>query len=140
MKRYYTTDENLILKSSYENAPKTLDELFNLFLKAWTIDTCAPRLVDKWSINNPTAGQCSVTAFVIQDIYGGEVLGIPLGDGHYHCFNYIDGVIFDLTCEQFNGEHLTYTRNFPQTRDEHLSRKEKYDRYILLKNNLTNLF
>jgi hypothetical protein len=37
-----------------------------------------------WTKDNMTLGQCSVTAFLVQDIFGGEVLGILLPDGNYH--------------------------------------------------------
>ena len=50
----------------------------------WCVETCAPRLRGKWSEENRTCGQCSITAFLAQDIFGGEVRGIPLPGGNYH--------------------------------------------------------
>ena len=55
--------------------------LYALLKKLWTRETCAPRLRDKWSAENPTLGQCSITAFLAQDIFGGKVRGIVLPDG-----------------------------------------------------------
>ena len=99
----------------------------------WDIDTCASRLRDKWSKSNPTVGQCTITSFIIQDIFGGDVYGILLDDGNYHSFNYIDGVIIDMTKEQFDSRVLEYSLDNIQSRDVHFKNQEKYDRYKLLK-------
>ena len=37
----------------------------------WRIETCTPRLRGDWTDENKTLGQCSVTAFLVQDIFGG---------------------------------------------------------------------
>ena len=65
----------------------SLDGLYQLLLGCWRRETCAPRMREKWSVSTPTCGQCSITAFLAQDIFGGEVYGVPLCDGNYHCFN-----------------------------------------------------
>ncbi len=59
----------------------------------------------------------------------------PLDDGNYHCFNYIDGQIYDLAFDQFK-ERLVYTLEHEQYRDIHFSKQEKYERYLLLKDRL----
>lgn len=101
----------------------------------WRIETCAPRLRDGWSLENITLGQCSITAFLIQDIFGGEVYGILRPGGNYHCYNVIDGKQYDLTIEQFGKEadELVYDNSNPQSREVHFAKKEKYERYLLLK-------
>lgn len=109
--------------------------LYDLLSNIWSCDTCAPRLQNMWTKNNITLGQCSITAFLTQDIFGGEVYGIKLDDGNYHCFNVIGDVKFDLTSEQFN-EKLNYDNVYLQSREIHFSKKEKYNRYLLLKNRL----
>ena len=91
-----------------------------------------------WTKENKTLGQCSITAFLVQDIYGGDVYGIPLADGNFHCFNKIGDVIFDLTSEQFE-DKLDYTNVVLQSRDNHFKKEEKYNRYLLLKDKLNNL-
>lgn len=141
MKRYYISDENhrFAPLDGNTNVPDDGDGLFDLFLKLWTEDTCAPRLREEWSSENPTAGQCSITAFVIQDIFGGDVYGVPLEGGGYHSFNYIDGVYLDLACEQFHGKKLDFTLNYPQSREEHFASEEKYRRYLLLKEGFDKL-
>ena len=49
---------------------------------------------------NPARGQCSVTALVIQDCYGGELCKTKVGE-YWHFYNCIDGVYYDFTAEQF---------------------------------------
>lgn len=111
-------------------------DLYIALSHCWSIETCAPRMRDKWNKENYTCGQCSITAFLFQDIFGGEVFGVALGDGNYHCYNYISDSIFDLTSEQFGDKKLNYDLTNPQTRDVHFVKREKYERYLLLKKRL----
>ena len=113
----------------------SLNDYYDLLSEIWCPYTCAPRLRDNWSKNNKTLGQCSITAFLMQDLFGGDVYGIKLKDGNYHCFNVVDGNAFDLTSEQFN-EKLNYENASIQSRDVHFQKEEKKDRYLYLKNEL----
>lgn len=117
----------------YENAPESVRELYERFKKAWCAETCAPRMRADWSKENPTLGQCSITSFIVQDVMGGEVLGVTLPGGGYHCFNEAGGFRFDLTSEQFGGVKLDYENAVPQRREEHFADPDKYSRYLLLK-------
>lgn len=101
----------------------------------WRKETCAPRLQDKWSLENKTCGQCSITAFLVQDLFGGEVYGIPREGGTFHCYNVVGGVRFDLTSEQFGEEakSLVYDDKYPQSRETHFAKAEKKERYEVLK-------
>ena len=47
--------------------------LYDLLSDIWCEYTCAPNLRDKWSKENRTVGQCSITSFLVQDIFGGDV-------------------------------------------------------------------
>ena len=111
-------------------------DYYDMLLGIWCADTCAPRMRSGWSRENPTLGQCSVTAFLMQDIYGGKVYGIPLSDGRIHCFNVSEGCLFDLTSGQFGGQVLDYGACQEQSRDVHFAREEKRLRYELLKEKL----
>ena len=82
-------------------------DYYDLLRDLWRADTCAPRMRGDWSPDNPTLGQCSITAFLMQDIYGGSVRGVPLGDGNFHCFNAVEGCVFDLTANSSAGESWT---------------------------------
>ena len=111
-------------------------ELYDDLCHVWCADTCAPRMRGRWSPEDPTVGQCSVTAFLVQDIMGGKVYGIPLGDGNYHCYNVTQGMTFDLTSEQFGARVLDYSDSVEQFREKHFSKEEKRIRYELLKQRL----
>lgn len=110
--------------------------LYDSLSTIWAIDTCAPRLRNKWSKECPTVGECSITSFLVQDIFGGEVFAVKLDNGDTHCYNKVGDVIFDLTSEQFGEQKLVYNLENPQSRETHFLDKEKENRYLLLKKRL----
>lgn len=112
---------------------RTPRELYDLLDGVWCAETCAPRMRDRWSPRNRTLGQCSITAFLAQDVFGGRVHGVPLADGNFHCYNVVRGRTFDLTSEQFADQVLDYADNPEQSRKAHFSQDEKRLRYELLK-------
>ena len=114
----------------------TAKDLYEALSGIWCRETCAPRMREEWTPENKTLGQCLVTAFLCQDIFGGEVYGVPLEDGNYHCFNVVEGEVFDLTSEQFAGKDLVYTKAYPQSRKTHFAKEEKRLRYELLRQKL----
>ncbi len=118
------------------HAIRTPDDLYGALTKIWCEYSCAPRMRPNWSENNITLGQCSITAFLAQDIFGGEVHGIFRSEGNFHCYNVVDGKIFDLTSEQFQGEKLDYTNNPEQSREKHFANSEKKARYEYLREEL----
>ena len=114
-------------------------ELYDALTEIWCEYTCAPRLREKWSKENITLGQCSITAFLAQDIFGGKVYGVPRSGCNYHCYNVVGDVVFDLTSEQFGGEKLDYTDNPEQFREVHFAKTEKLERYEYLRSELKKL-
>lgn len=90
---------------------------------------------ERWSKENQTLGQCSITAFLAQDIFGGKVYGILRPGGNYHCYNVVGDCCFDLTSEQFGDEILDYRENPEQFREVHFQKEEKRQRYEYLKKN-----
>ncbi len=111
-------------------------QLYDMLSEVWCADTCAPRMRSCWTRENMTLGQCSVTAFLAQDIFGGDVYGILRPDGNYHCYNMVGDCVFDLTSEQFGDEALSYEDNPRQSREVHFAKEEKRLRYEYLKNGL----
>lgn len=73
----------------------------------WSLDTCDPVDVNDWSPENPSRGQCGVTALVLHDLLGGDLLTAEVlrPDGSrqgFHSWNRLAGGIeIDLTREQF---------------------------------------
>lgn len=108
-------------------------QLYDILTGIWCEYTCAPRLREKWSKDNITIGQCSITAFLAQDIFGGKVYGVLRPGGNYHCYNVVGEAVFDLTSEQFGDEKLDYTNNPEQLREVHFAKAEKRERYEYLK-------
>lgn len=119
----------------FENV-RDLRDMYDLLTEVWSKETCAPRMQDEWTPTNMTLGQCSITAFLVQDIFGGDVYGIEREGGNYHCYNIIDGKTFDLTSEQFGEEVLDYENNPIQLRESHFEKEEKHQRYLTLKEKL----
>lgn len=110
--------------------------LYDLLADIWCAETCAPRMRERWTKENQTMGQCSITAFLAQDIFGGEVYGVLRPGGNYHCYNVVGDCVFDLTSEQFGDEKLCYKNNPVQTREVHFAKEEKRLRYEYLKSKL----
>lgn len=76
------------------------------------------RTSSKWLPENPAHGQCSVTALVIQDHFGGKLLKTKV-DGQWHFYNEINGDVYDFTDSQF-AEPILYEHK-PATRAEALA-------------------
>lgn len=131
--------KNVVIENEKYRGIKTPLDLYDILSGIWCRETCAPRLRDGWSEDNKTKGQCSITAFLVQDIFGGEVYGIKTRDG-IHCYNVVEGNVFDLTSEQFgeDAKNLVYEGNEKQYRNspEHFEKKEKKERYRYLEKEL----
>jgi len=63
---------------------------------SWSLDTAC-----QWTAANPAAGQCNVTALLVHERFGGDLLKTPLPEGD-HFYNRIDGRRHDFTESQFN--------------------------------------
>ncbi|MGI6019476.1 MAG: YunG family protein [Marvinbryantia sp.] len=111
-------------------------DLYDALSEIWSAETCAPRMRKEWTPENKTLGQCSITAFLAQDIFGGKVYGVPLPDGNFHCYNVVGNCRFDLTSEQFGDKILRYERSPEQFREVHFAKEEKRLRYEYLKKEL----
>ena len=116
---------------------KNQRHLYDLMCNVWSVESCAPRYRCEWSEENITRGQCSITSFLVQDIFGGKVYGVPLSEGGFHCYNVVGDSLFDLTSEQFQGkENLVFAKENEQFREVHFASEEKKARYELLKEGL----
>ncbi|MCA8933264.1 MAG: hypothetical protein KDA49_12390, partial [Rhodospirillaceae bacterium] len=62
---------------------------------AWSRQTAA-----QWLPQNPARGQCNVTAAVIFDLLGGQILRTRLGDA-WHYYNRFGDLRIDFTDSQF---------------------------------------
>ncbi|WBL81606.1 hypothetical protein I3J27_14730 [Bradyrhizobium xenonodulans] len=72
------------------------DEVQTVLRKAWSLATAS-----LWTADNPAAGQCNVTALLIHEFFGGDLLKTPLPAGD-HFYNRIEGRRYDFTASQFD--------------------------------------
>jgi hypothetical protein len=84
-----------------------LETLRPILRAAWGLDTCDPHDEGDWHPGNPARGQCGVTALIIQDLLGGDLILGEVFAGEtktgYHYWNRLpDGREVDLTAGQFH--------------------------------------
>ncbi|MBI4154324.1 hypothetical protein HY501_03230 [Candidatus Woesearchaeota archaeon] len=80
--------------------PEGLSRLELALNNSWS-----PETTNSWEPENPSRGQCAVTAVVINDFFSGEILCsdaiLPDGKKESHYYNVINGEEVDLTRQQF---------------------------------------
>ncbi|CAM5254181.1 hypothetical protein STENM223S_10170 [Streptomyces tendae] len=86
--------------------PLLLTDIEQAVRASWSAETCTPEYRSRWTGDNPARDQCGVTAMVLNDLLGGELIrGEVHVDGErvdYHWWNRLGrGVEIDLTREQF---------------------------------------
>jgi hypothetical protein len=87
----------------------------------------------RWSPSNPSWGQCAVTALVLQEFLGGDLLRSPLMRGGSHYWNRLpSGAEVDATRGQFR-EGIVLQAGEIRPREYVLSFPETAQRYQLLK-------
>ncbi|MER6618433.1 YunG family protein [Streptomyces xantholiticus] len=100
------------------NATHTLVGIEHALRASWAADTCSPDDLERagGDPGNPAWGHCDITALVVHDLFGGELM---LGEVHldaeqhgFHWWNRLpDGTEIDLTREQFRlGQTVTAGR------------------------------
>lgn len=102
-----------------------------LLEQAWSSETS----VDSagWSEENPAWGQCAVTALVVQDLYGGDLLRCKIRGVSHYLNRLASGQEVDLTRDQFGAEQSPATVPELRTREFVLSFPETVARYSVLK-------
>jgi hypothetical protein len=103
--------------------------------KAWCAATAHPSYQKDWTEDNPSYGQCCVTALAMQDLYGGDIYSCKVGNNS-HFVNIIDERIIDKTAEQFGGtDKIKYVNGSFRKRSKEslLKNKDVKQRYELLK-------
>ena len=90
-----------------------LAALFGRLRRSWSVETGR-----HWRPDNPAAGQCGVTALVVQDAMGGTILKTQV-NAAWHFYNLVDGRRIDFTMGQFSSP-IAYD-DIPSSRAEALS-------------------
>ena len=96
-----------------------------VLIRCWSLETSSI-----WSAANPARGQCGVTALVVQDYFGGDILNTPV-EGLWHFYNRIAEIRFDFTATQF--EHTLDYKEMISNREEAF-RDTTDSQYIVLFN------
>ncbi|MEV7871786.1 hypothetical protein AB0P17_38080 [Streptomyces sp. NPDC088124] len=91
--------------------PLLLTDIEQAVRDSWSAETCTPEFRSRWTEENPARDQCGVTAMVLNDLLGGELIrGEVHVDGvrvDYHWWNRLGmGFEIDLTREQFGPEEI----------------------------------
>ena len=120
-----------------------IEQLKKVLPQAWSprIDISLEGIFNR---DDPSVGQCAVTALVVQDYFGGEILNTIVtgsdfpGISSSHYFNVIDGETIDLTRSQFKkgthfSEALPKNEGLSSTREYMLSFPSTVERYEALK-------
>ena len=102
------------------------------FSKFWSKDTSH---YDDWGIDNQSYGQCAISAIAIQEIMGGEIAKINIGETKTHYFNIINGNVYDITKDQFQFP-VQYSPNQIVSKEHLLSNQKTAKRYKLFYENL----
>ena len=116
----------------------TLGKLHEALTHAWSRETAFPACKGDWSPSNPALGQCTITAMIVHDLFGGTIHRVRLAGGGTHYFNRIDGVYVDLTSSQF----ADYANECPLEPNEERGREhcgrtpDTWNRYRLLIDNI----
>ena len=110
-----------------DESPLSPTELYDRLRRSWSVETGGNRLA-----SNPACGQCSVTALVIQDALGGDILKTDV-DGAWHFYNRIGGRRWDFTMSKF--ERPIGYDDLPSNRDEALH-DTSWKKYQLLRHRI----
>lgn len=112
----------------------TIEILEKALRRSWSRETCYEPLQEDWTQEKPEAGQCYVTALILHDYLGGEILKTKGPDGFSHYWNVIDGEEIDLTRSQF--EHGWLPGSSAVLAQENI---KKSARYKMLKSRVEEL-
>jgi len=116
----------------------TLLELFAVLEKCWSKETAYPFCQTEWVPNDPSYGQCAITATLVYDMFGGTIHKIRVSGGGTHYFNKLNGQYVDLTREQFDLYDLPvdYEPNQEIPREYCGKNKDTLARYRQLQRNI----
>lgn len=115
-----------------------IHRLKQLLSEVWSYNTCSPSLRVFWNENNPSLGQCAITALVVNDYFGGKIMRCMSPTGS-HYYNLIDGKIIDLTAEQFNAKSPDYETGEERTREYLLGNPDTNKRYTILSSGIDQI-
>lgn len=114
--------------------PWTLAEVERVLRASWNADTCSPDDLARagWHPDNPAWGHCDITALIVNDLFGGDLMigEVHAGDERhgFHWWNRLkSGLELDLTREQFrHGQVVVGARVVGRPMGPPLRRHQEY--------------
>ena len=93
---------------------------------------------EDWISENPTQGHCAIVSVLAQDLFGGDIVRVPLLGTPYevmksHYFNIINGKEYDFTLSQFKENPYLGVKRESISKEKILSSPDTKKRYDLLK-------
>lgn len=116
--------------------PWSLLDIDRALRVSWAADNCSPDDFDRagWTPENPAWGHCDITALLVNDLLGGDLMlgTVHAVDGEqhgYHWWNRLpSGIEIDLTREQFrDGQKVTAARVVRQPGSRPRHRAKEYE-------------
>ncbi|MCX4733471.1 hypothetical protein OG520_33785 [Streptomyces sp. NBC_00984] len=112
--------------------PRNFDDIEQAIRRGWGADTTTPAHRPNWTSDNPARDQCGVTALVVHDLLGGDLIR---GEVHvngervdYHWWNRLGlGIEVDLTREQFGPEEIVVGGDVIERPAEIVRLREEYE-------------
>lgn len=112
--------------------PLLLTDIETAVRSSWDADTTTPAHRARWNPGNPARDQCGVTALVVHDLLGGDLIrGEVRVDGErvdFHWWNRLGrGVEIDLTREQFDPHEIVTGGEVVERPAEIVRLREEYE-------------
>jgi hypothetical protein len=118
-------DSNIGSRAAQPLSPRNLLAASNAIRACWSARTSS---IDDWSPAVASRGQCAVTALLIQELFGGELLRAVVADESHYWNRLPDQTELDLTRDQFDRFDISgsvverdrsYVLSFPDTAERY---------------------
>lgn len=121
----------------------TIKDLENALITAWSVETAYRGDRKKWTPEHSSIGQCTVTAMIVYDFFGGKIVrGYSEKYELFHYWNEIDGKKVDLTFNQFSYDKsdIVFTKVIYKSKKDLMRIHSVRKRYLLLKRKVDEYF
>lgn len=117
-----------------------LGKLKEIIENNWSKETCYTGCKDEWNFKKKELGQCAITALIVNDYYGGDIL--YCSHNHHYWNKLPNGLEVDFTRKQFPKNTIICIDEI-KTREyildsESAKKVQTKERYELLKKRIDN--
>ena len=111
------------------------------FRSAWCRETAHPSYQERWTEDNPSYGQCAVTALLVNDFCFAPIYKCKVGRStHYYNMRIRNCDVIDFTSEQFGDKKIDYLSGEYVSREQLLKCGHVKERYELLKQRFVKVY